>query len=112
MDYLICTRYRIQIWTRRRDQIHVPIILRAGFLDGPNILLTLTWFVVAETRLQEDRAEGRAADPRGGPADREPERAMTISQPQFTPLAKMRKERKAEREVGPKSRAKLFSTSD
>ena len=37
---------------------------------------------------------------------------MTISQPQFTPLAKMRKERKAEREVGPKSRAKLFSTSD
>ena len=58
----------------------------------------LTRFV-AETRLQEDRPEGRAADPGGGPADREPERPMTISQPQFKPpLAKMRKEEELRRE--------------
>ena len=52
---------------------------------------------VAETRLQEDCPEGRAADARGGPADREPERAMTISQPQFTqPLAQIRREEERE----------------
>ena len=83
-------------------------------MDGPQIYLCCLF---AETRLQEDRPEGRAADPGGGPADREPERPMTISQPQFKPpLAKMRKEEEGKeeadlRQVGPKSRTELFFTT-
>ena len=58
----------------------------------------IVFYPFAETRLQKDRPEGRAKDPRGGPADRKPERAMTISS--LTPLAEIDTDRTGWEDTG------------